>query len=79
MKPSTIPLERVVALEPACLRMTVPESYRDANGHTNMGWCVAIFDNAGDDLYARLGMVVYKDIEGDLGKDLIDAAIKAMG
>lgn len=29
MKPPTIPLERVVALEPACLRVRIPESYRE--------------------------------------------------
>ena len=36
MKPPTIPLDRILALEPVCLRMTVPESYRDRNGHMNM-------------------------------------------
>ncbi len=56
MKPPAIQLDRVVALEPACLRMTVPESYRDANGHMNMRWYVAIFDDAGDAVYARLGL-----------------------
>lgn len=73
------PLERVVALEPARPRVRIPESYRDANGHMNMRWYAAIFDDAGDDLYARLGMVAYNDFERDLGKDLIDAAIKALG
>jgi acyl-CoA thioester hydrolase len=44
-------------LEPACLRMTVPESYRDRNGHMNMRWYPAIFDDAGDALYLQLGLV----------------------
>jgi acyl-CoA thioester hydrolase len=56
MKPPIIPLDKVVALEPACLRVTIPESYRDANEHMNMRWYVAIFDDAGDALYARLGI-----------------------
>ncbi len=56
MKPPEISLERICALEPACLRMTVPESYRDRNGHMNMRWYIAIFDDAGDNLYVRLGL-----------------------
>ena len=56
MKPPSIPLTKILALEPACLRMTVPESYRDQNGHMNMRWYVAIFDEAGDSLYLRLGL-----------------------
>lgn len=56
MKPPAIPLERILALEPPCIRVTIPESYRDANGHMNMRWYVAICDDAGDALYARLGI-----------------------
>jgi acyl-CoA thioesterase FadM len=56
MKPPSIPLDKLLALEPACLRMIVPESYRDPNGHMNMRWYVAIFDDAGDDLHLRLGL-----------------------
>jgi len=33
MKPPDIPLAKILVLEPACLRMTVPETYRDENGH----------------------------------------------
>lgn len=43
-------------LEPACLRMTVPQAYRDHNGHMNMRWYSAIFDEAGDTLRARIGL-----------------------
>jgi acyl-CoA thioester hydrolase len=56
MKPPSIPIEKVLALGPACLRRTIPESYRDPNGHMNMRWYVAIFDDAGDSLYERLGI-----------------------
>ena len=56
MKPPSIPLDKLLALEPACLRMIVPESYRDPNGHMNMRWYVAIFDDAGDELHLRLGL-----------------------
>ena len=44
MKPPQISLEKILALEPACLRMTVPEAYRDENGHMNVRWYAAIFD-----------------------------------
>jgi acyl-CoA thioester hydrolase len=56
MKPPSIPLEYILALDPACLRLTVPESYRDQNEHMNMRWYVAIFDDAGDNLYLQLGL-----------------------
>ncbi|RPJ85434.1 MAG: thioesterase [Acidobacteria bacterium] len=54
MKPPSIPLDRIAALAPACLRLTVPKSYGDANGHMNVRWFVALFDDAGDAVYERL-------------------------
>jgi acyl-CoA thioester hydrolase len=56
MKPPVISLEQILALEPACLRMTIPREYRDANGHMNMRWYLAIFDDAGEVLHERLGL-----------------------
>jgi acyl-CoA thioester hydrolase len=56
MKPPSIPIEKILTLEPACLRLTIPESYRDANGHMNMRWYVAVFDDAGESLYGGLGI-----------------------
>jgi acyl-CoA thioester hydrolase len=56
MRPPAIPLEKITALEPACLTMTIPESYRDENGHMNMRWYLAIFDDAGEVLHERLGL-----------------------
>ncbi len=56
MKPPTVPIQQILGLEPACLCLTIPESYRDANGHMNMRWYVTIFDDAGDSLYERLGL-----------------------
>ncbi|HEY1469531.1 MAG TPA: thioesterase family protein [Candidatus Acidoferrum sp.] len=56
MKPPNIPLEKIRALEPACLRVTIPEAYRDENGHMNVRWYSVIFDEAGDDLHERLGL-----------------------
>ncbi len=56
MRPPAVPLEKILALEPACHRLTVPASYGDANGHMNMRWYLAIFDEAGEPLYPRLGL-----------------------
>jgi acyl-CoA thioester hydrolase len=56
MKPPVVPIEKVTALEPVCLRLTIPESYRDENGHMNMRWYLAIFDDAGEVLHERLGL-----------------------
>jgi acyl-CoA thioester hydrolase len=56
MKPPTIPLEKILALEPACLRTTVPEASRDENGHMNVRWYATIFDEGGDTLHERLGL-----------------------
>ena len=56
MKPPPIPVEKILALEPACLRMTIPEEYRDGNGHMNVRWYASIFDEAGDPLHERLGL-----------------------
>jgi acyl-CoA thioester hydrolase len=56
MKPPSIPLEKIVALGPACLRMRIPESYKDTNGHMNMRWYLAIFDDAGEVLHEHVGL-----------------------
>jgi acyl-CoA thioester hydrolase len=56
MKPPPIPFDRIPELGPPCLRMTIPDSWADRNGHMNMRWYVAIFDDAGDELHLRIGL-----------------------
>lgn len=56
MKPPPIPLEKIAALKPVCLRATVPESYRDSNGHMNVRWYIALFDDGGDTLHDWMGL-----------------------
>jgi acyl-CoA thioester hydrolase len=56
LKPPAIAVESVLALQPASLRIAVPESWADANGHMNMRWYVALFDDAGDELHDRVGL-----------------------
>jgi acyl-CoA thioester hydrolase len=56
LKPPPIPLDKIEALEPVCLRATVPEAYRDSNGHMNVRWYIALFDDAGDTLHDWMGV-----------------------
>ena len=39
-----------------CLRATVPDTYRDSNGHMNVRWYIALFDDAGDTLHDWMGV-----------------------
>ncbi|MBL8130708.1 MAG: thioesterase family protein [Anaerolineae bacterium] len=55
MKPSAVPLEAIRAL-PAIFRQTIPETYQDENGHMNMRWYLALFDDAGYPLVASFGL-----------------------
>lgn len=56
MKPPAVDIASVLQLEPACLKMEIPLAWADSNGHMNMRWYVAIFDDAGDVLHLRLGL-----------------------
>jgi acyl-CoA thioester hydrolase len=56
MKPPAIAVESIVALQPASFRAVVPPSWADPNGHMNMRWYVAMFDDAGDELHERVGL-----------------------
>ena len=58
MKPPHIPLEKIEALTPVCLRTKVPESYRDSNGHMNVRWYLVLFDDAGDTLHDWMGLTL---------------------
>ncbi len=55
MKPPVIPLEHITALTPS-YRVTIPPQYEDENGHMNMRWYLAIFDEAGYPLAAEFGL-----------------------
>ncbi len=64
MQPPTIALEKVCALKPL-LRATVPQEYADINGHMNMRWYSALFDEAGDVLHAHHGLTPeYHQVHG---------------
>lgn len=55
MKPLAVPLEKITALQPL-YRLTIPEQYRDENGHMNVRWYMSIFDEAGYPMVASLGL-----------------------
>ncbi len=57
MKPPAIAVERILELQPPSLRLVVPDSRADYNGQMNMRWYVAIFDDAGDELHERVGLI----------------------
>lgn len=57
MRPSAIPLEKLESL-PLVYRFTIPDEYRDAMGHMNMRWYIALFDEAGIPLFDRLGLTL---------------------
>ena len=55
MKPPSIPLEKIMLLSPI-YQATIPAEYRDENGHMNMRWYLAIYDEAGYPLVAKFGL-----------------------
>jgi acyl-CoA thioester hydrolase len=57
VKPPSIPLDQLIQL-PAIYRLTIPETYLDENRHMNIRWYLAIFDDAGYPLVARLGLTL---------------------
>src|SRR3569832_2010766 len=56
MKPPSLVLDNITALQPPSLRREIPAAWADANGHMNMRWFVALFDDAGDELHERAGL-----------------------
>jgi len=57
MKPPAIPIEYITALMPI-YRFRIPTAYLDENGHMNMRWYLAIFDDAGYPFVANFGMTL---------------------
>src|SRR5579862_5888807 len=56
MRPPQIPLEKILELAPVCYSATVPEEWRDSNGHMNVRWYIALFDDASDVLHEWMGL-----------------------
>lgn len=56
MKPPHIELEKVRELGEPALFASIPLDWADFNGHMNMRWYVALFDDAGEGLHEHLGL-----------------------
>ncbi len=70
MKPPAIPLEQVAALAPV-YRAEIPPEYEDEDGHMNIRWYLAVFDDAGYPFAAGLGLTPdYHEQHGTGGFDL---------
>ncbi|HTX54125.1 MAG TPA: thioesterase family protein [Candidatus Baltobacteraceae bacterium] len=70
MKPPNISPNQIRPLTP-CGEVVVPESYRDSNGHMNMRWYSALFDQAGDTFFEQVGLTpAYHRQRGTGGFDL---------
>jgi acyl-CoA thioester hydrolase len=70
MRPPAISLDQL-ALLPAVYRAVIPRAYEDRNGHMNVRWYLALYDEAGDALYPMLGLTAeYFDSSGMGGFDL---------
>jgi acyl-CoA thioester hydrolase len=55
MRPKPISLDQLAFL-PVVYRTTIPPAYEDRNGHMNVRWYLALFDEAGDAMYPMLGL-----------------------
>lgn len=55
MRPPTIDLNQLAAL-PIIYRAIIPPEFKDRNGHMNVRWYLATYDDAGDSLYPLLGL-----------------------
>ena len=55
MRAPAISLDQLASL-PAVYRAVIPADYEDRNGHMNMRWYLAIYDEAGDAMYPMLGL-----------------------
>ena len=70
MRPPAIPLDQLASL-PVVYRAVIPPEYMDRNGHMNIRWYLALFDEAGDAMYPTLGLTAdYFAASGMGGFDL---------
>ncbi len=70
MRPPAISLDQLAPL-PVVYRAVIPPAYLDRNGHMNMRWYLALYDEAGDAMYPMLGLTAdYFAASGMGGFDL---------
>ena len=65
------PASDIARSTPAVYRAVIPPAYEDPNGHMNMRWYLALYDEAGDAMYPMLGLTAdYFAASGAGGFDL---------
>jgi acyl-CoA thioester hydrolase len=70
MRAPAISLEELAPL-PVVYRAVIPPAYEDRNGHMNVRWYLALYDEAGDAMYPMLGLTAdYFATSGMGGFDL---------
>jgi acyl-CoA thioester hydrolase len=70
MRPPTISLDQLADL-PVVYQAVIPPAYEDRNGHMNVRWYLALYDEAGDAMYSMLGLTAdYFAASGMGGFDL---------
>jgi acyl-CoA thioester hydrolase len=70
VKPPAIPLDQITALT-HIYRTEIPPEFEDENGHMNIRWYLAVFDDAGYPFAAGLGLSpAYHEQHGTGGFDL---------
>ncbi len=55
MRAPAISLDQLASL-PVVYRAVIPPAYEDRNGHMNIRWYLALYDEAGDAMYPMLGL-----------------------
>ena len=55
MRSPAISIDQLAPL-PVVYRTVIPSDYEDQNGHMNVRWYLAIYDEAGDAMYPMLGL-----------------------
>ncbi len=66
MRLPPISLDQLESL-PVVHRTVIPPAYEDRNGHMNMRWYLAIYDEAGDAMYPMLGLTADYFAESGMG------------
>ncbi|MBC8098162.1 MAG: thioesterase family protein [Armatimonadetes bacterium] len=70
MRPTPLSLDHITQTL-FLLRATIPEAYRDENGHMNVRWYMSLYDDAGYPLIDTLGLTLaYHAQHGTGGFDL---------
>ena len=66
MCPPAISLDQLATL-PVVYRVVIPPDYEDRNGHMNMRWYLALYDEAGDAMYPMLALTADYFQESGMG------------